>query len=84
MHKGTRAAAEGPARLLIVDDDARDAEALRLLLAEDSHEVEIASSAEEAVQRFRSGTYHIVLADLVSAARRTSFPIDGKGAGCAA
>jgi DNA-binding NtrC family response regulator len=64
MHKGTRPASEGPARILIVDDDARDAEALRLLLAEDSHEVEIAASAEEAVQRFRGGTYHIVLADL--------------------
>jgi len=64
MHKGTRPASEGPARILIVDDDARDAEALKLLLAEDSHEVDVAASAEEAVQRFRGGTYHIVLADL--------------------
>jgi len=53
-----------PGRLLIVDDDAGDAEALRALLAEDGHVVDMVSSAEQALARFRDSTYTAVLADL--------------------
>jgi DNA-binding NtrC family response regulator len=51
-------------RILIVDDDAGDAEALRSLLAEDDLAVDACASAEEALGRFREGTYTAVLADL--------------------
>ena len=53
-----------PARILVVDDDAADAEALRALLSEDGHEVDQAASTEDALARFREGTYAIVVADV--------------------
>jgi DNA-binding NtrC family response regulator len=53
-----------PARILVVDDDAADAEALCSLLSEAGHEVEIAASTEAALARFREGTYAIVVADV--------------------
>jgi DNA-binding NtrC family response regulator len=51
-------------RVLIVDDDAGDVEALQALLREDGHEVDVAPSAEEAISRFKTGTYWVVIADL--------------------
>jgi DNA-binding NtrC family response regulator len=53
-----------PARILVVDDDAADAEALRALLTEAGHDVEIAASTEEALARFREETYAVVVADV--------------------
>src|SRR4051812_32669581 len=53
-----------PARVLIVDDDAGDADALKALFEEDSHDVHVATSAEDALARFREDTYTIVVADL--------------------
>jgi DNA-binding NtrC family response regulator len=53
-----------PARILVVDDDAADAEALCSLLTEAGHEVEIAVSTEAALAKFREGTYAIVVADV--------------------
>ena len=52
------------ARLLIVDDDVATAEALREVFSGSSVEVELAASAEEAIERFRSETYAVVIADL--------------------
>jgi DNA-binding NtrC family response regulator len=62
MVKGSRPGL--PARILLVDDDAGDVEALQTLLREDGHEVDVSSSAEEALGRFRNGTYWVVVADL--------------------
>ncbi len=53
-----------PARILVVDDDAADAEALCSLLTEAGHEVETAASTEAALAKFREGTYAIVVADV--------------------
>jgi len=53
-----------PARILVVDDDAADAEALCSLLTEAGHEVEQAASTEAALAKFREGTYAIVVADV--------------------
>ncbi len=62
MMKGSRPGLA--ARVLIVDDDAADVEALQALLREDGHEVDTAVSAEDALARFTTGTYWVVLADL--------------------
>jgi DNA-binding NtrC family response regulator len=64
MTKSSLSSAAMPGRILIVDDDGGDAEALRALLAEDGHAVDAVSSAEQALARFREGTYTAVLADL--------------------
>jgi DNA-binding NtrC family response regulator len=53
-----------PARVLIVDDDAAAADGLAALLREHGHDVECVPSTEEALARFRQGTYSVVLADL--------------------
>ncbi|MGZ3430040.1 MAG: sigma-54-dependent transcriptional regulator, partial [Polyangia bacterium] len=53
-----------PARILVVDDDEADAEALCSLLTEAGHEVETAASTEAALAMFREGTYAIVVADV--------------------
>jgi DNA-binding NtrC family response regulator len=53
-----------PARILVVDDDETDAQALSALLTEAGHEVEVASSTEAALQKFREETYAIVVADV--------------------
>jgi DNA-binding NtrC family response regulator len=53
-----------PTRILVVDDDAADAQALCALLTDAGHEVETAASTEEALAKFREGTYAIVVADV--------------------
>jgi DNA-binding NtrC family response regulator len=53
-----------PARILVVDDDAADAEALCSLLTEAGHAVETAASTEAALAKFREDTYAIVVADV--------------------
>jgi len=53
-----------PARILVVDDDAADAEALHSLLTEAGHDVETAASTEAALAMFHEGTYAIVVADV--------------------
>jgi DNA-binding NtrC family response regulator len=52
------------AKILIVDDDAHLLEALRELLASAGYEVTSAASAEEALDRCRADTFHVVLCDL--------------------
>jgi DNA-binding NtrC family response regulator len=53
-----------PARILVVDDDVSDAEALCALLTEAGHDVVTAASTEAAMAKFREGTYAIVVADV--------------------
>src|SRR5437899_364683 len=57
-------APEPSARVLIVDDDQATAVGLRDILAESAMPVEMAASAEEAIERFRDQTYAVVIADL--------------------
>ncbi len=51
-------------RVLAVDDDVTDADALRDLLQQDGFTVDVAPSAEEALAHFRRETYAVVVADL--------------------
>ena len=51
-------------RILIVDDDVADVEAVSGLLRQDGFEVDAVSSTEEALGRFRSETYGVVVCDL--------------------
>jgi DNA-binding NtrC family response regulator len=53
-----------PTRILVVDDDEVDAEALRASLSESGYEVAKAPSTEEALAKFRDDTYGIVVADV--------------------
>jgi DNA-binding NtrC family response regulator len=55
---------DAPARILVVDDDAHDAEALRSLLQEDGYAVDVCASSEDALAAFHRGTYAVVLADV--------------------
>src|SRR5262249_36767616 len=64
MTKSSGSTPGAPGRILVVDDDPNDVQALRLLLEGEGLFVEAASSAEEALARFREGTYMVVLADL--------------------
>ena len=52
------------ARILVVDDNALNAKLVQVLLAEDGHEVRVASSAEEALRVLQSFAPRIVLMDL--------------------
>jgi DNA-binding NtrC family response regulator len=51
-------------RVLIVDDDVETAEAVREMFAASAFTVELVPSAEQAIERFRDGTYAVVIADL--------------------
>jgi CheY-like chemotaxis protein len=51
-------------RILVVDDNAVDGEALCALLREDGYDVAVVPSSEAALARFEHETYTIVLADL--------------------
>jgi DNA-binding NtrC family response regulator len=51
-------------RVLVVDDDIGDAEALRSLLEQDGFAVDVTPSTEEALACFGRETYAVVLADL--------------------
>jgi DNA-binding NtrC family response regulator len=53
-----------PARILVVDDDAADGDAVRALLAQDGFDAVVARSAEEALSCFQRDTFAVVLADL--------------------
>jgi DNA-binding NtrC family response regulator len=52
------------ARLLIVDDDAATADALRAMFIETSLAADLVKSAEEAIEKFKAETYAVVIADL--------------------
>ncbi|MBU6423995.1 MAG: response regulator, partial [Chloroflexi bacterium] len=54
----------GPARILVADDEENVAITIRAILQMDRHEVDVAHSAEEAIERLRSTDYDVVLTDL--------------------
>ncbi len=64
MEKSQARGQGASARILVVDDDEADAQALSALLTEAGHEVEVAASTEAALQKFREETYAIVVADV--------------------
>jgi DNA-binding NtrC family response regulator len=54
----------GAARILCVDDDSHINELNRIALTRAGYEVEIASSPSDALERFRSVTFDLVITDL--------------------
>jgi len=52
-------------RVLVVDDDADATQATALLLRNAGFSVDTAASAEEAIERFRARTYHVLIADVI-------------------
>ncbi|MBI4512434.1 MAG: sigma-54-dependent Fis family transcriptional regulator [Deltaproteobacteria bacterium] len=52
-------------KILVVDDEPDIAEAMAIILREDGYHVEIASNAEEALERFQLDTYHLLLTDML-------------------
>jgi DNA-binding NtrC family response regulator len=52
-------------RVLVVDDQPDEAEALALLLREEGLAVDTAFDAEAAIERFRVETYHLLITDLL-------------------
>jgi DNA-binding NtrC family response regulator len=59
-----RFAASGPARILVVDDDASVVDYLTEMLAEDGHDVHGTTSPEDALGRLQTSSYHLVLSDV--------------------
>ena len=60
-----RVASGANRRLLVVDDEPEVADGLALLLRGDGWIVDTASTAEEALERFKTETYHLLLTDLI-------------------
>jgi signal transduction histidine kinase len=58
------AAAPGPKRILVVDDDPGVATTLAEMLASDGHRVDMAPNGRAALDRIRAGTYDLVVSDL--------------------
>ena len=54
-----------PTRVLVVEDSATQAEALRALLAEAGYQVVVASSGADGLARFDVGKFDIVISDIV-------------------
>ena len=52
------------ARILCVDDDSRINELNHIALTREGYEVETASSPADALERFRGGTFDLVITDL--------------------
>jgi PAS domain S-box-containing protein len=52
-------------RVLVVEDSATQAEALRSLLEEEGYEVTLARSAEMALERLAEGSFDLILSDIV-------------------
>jgi DNA-binding NtrC family response regulator len=55
----------GAKKVLVVDDDAETVTGLAAILREDGHQVDVAATAEEALERFAATTYHLLLTDLL-------------------
>jgi DNA-binding NtrC family response regulator len=63
---GVAAVRVGPqAKVLIVDDDPEARDALAAMLREAGYAVEAAGNAEEAIERFRTDTYPLLVTDLL-------------------
>ena len=52
-------------KLLVVDDDVETVSGLAAILREDGYTVDVVGSAEEALERFKANTYHLLLTDLL-------------------
>jgi CheY-like chemotaxis protein len=52
-----------PLRILVVDDEPSVREVLSAMLSDDSHEVETASDGREGFEKFRHGTWDLVMTD---------------------
>ena len=52
-----------PKRILVVDDEPFVCETVKLLLAFDGHAVETATSGKEALEKFSSGKFDLVITD---------------------
>ena len=52
-----------PKRILVVDDAVNVAEALRMMLSHHGHKVETSGTGEEALSKFESGKYDLVITD---------------------
>jgi DNA-binding NtrC family response regulator len=51
-------------KILVVDDEPEAVELMAAILRDDGYMVDTASTAEEALDRFRSETYHLLITDL--------------------
>jgi len=60
-----RAGAGGAKKVLVVDDEPETAGGLAEILREDGYHVDIVHSAEDALERFKADTYHLLLTDLL-------------------
>src|SRR5262245_50808998 len=54
----------GSKKILVVDDEPDAVESMAAILREDGYTVETAGNAEDALERFRSETYHLLITDL--------------------
>ncbi len=52
-------------RILVIDDEADIRESLEMLLYGENYDVELAENATAGMQKFESGTYELVLLDLM-------------------
>lgn len=64
MGRPVPAAVPGPKRLLVVDDEPDVAGTLADMLAREGHEVEVARSRRDALDRLRAGAYDLIVSDL--------------------
>jgi CheY-like chemotaxis protein len=53
----------GAKRILVVDDEPGIQQSLSLLLGFDGHQVQVAGSGEEALEKFKPGQYDMVITD---------------------
>lgn len=60
-----RSAAGGPLRILVVEDEPRVREILRMFLEEDQHQTVMAANGQEGLERFQEGSFDLVLTDRV-------------------
>ncbi|HEX6837211.1 MAG TPA: sigma 54-interacting transcriptional regulator, partial [Polyangia bacterium] len=60
-----RAVAGAAKKVLVVDDEPETAGGLAEILREDGYHVDIVHSAEDALERFKADTYHLLLTDLL-------------------
>lgn len=62
---GVTGAGGGPLKILVVEDEPRVREILRMFLEEDRHETVMAGNGREGIERFREGRFDLVLTDRV-------------------
>jgi DNA-binding NtrC family response regulator len=61
----TRAQPGAPKKVLVVDDDPETVAGLAAILREDGYHVDVVGTAEDALERFKADTYHLLLTDLL-------------------